>query len=185
MARIAKSVPAWALMTLSVVAVVHAPLAAEKDPNEEKVTRAMRAGPRSIAKDATIADIDGTVLREGTNGWTCMPGIAPGDEHPMCNDEVWMRLMQAMEGKAAFQTDRIGISYMLAGDAYVSNSDPFATDPNNGDVWVQEGPHLMILVPNPKMLEGVPDDPFNGGPYVMWKDTPYAHIMVPIGPELR
>ncbi len=21
---------------------------------------------------------------------------------------------------------------------------------------------------------------YNGGPYVMWKDTPYAHIMVPI-----
>ena len=22
-------------------------------------------------------------------------------------------------------------------------------------------------------------DPENGGPYVMWKGTPYAHIMVP------
>ncbi len=24
-------------------------------------------------------------------------------------------------------------------------------------------------------------DPHNGGPYVMWKGTPYAHLMVPIG----
>ena len=68
---------------------------------------------------------------------------------------------------------------MLQGDALVSNSDPTAKDPKNGDVWVQEGPHLMIVVPK-AMLKGMSDDPFNGGPYVMWKDTPYAHIMVPV-----
>jgi hypothetical protein len=68
---------------------------------------------------------------------------------------------------------------MLQGDALVSNSNPYATDQKNGDVWVQEGPHLMIIVPK-ELLKGLPTDPFNGGPYVMWKDTPYAHIMVPI-----
>jgi hypothetical protein len=26
-------------------------------------------------------------------------------------------------------------------------------------------------------------DPWNGGPYVMWKGTPYAHIMVPVDAE--
>jgi hypothetical protein len=109
--------------------------------------------------------------------------MAPGDNHPMCNDDVWMRLMKALGGKAGFKTDRIGISYMLAGDASVNNADPFDTKPDPGEVWVQEGPHLMILVPDAKMLEGVPDDPDNGGPYVMWKGTPYAHIMVPVAPR--
>jgi len=56
---------------------------------------------------------------------------------------------------------------------------PYAADKNNGDVWVQEGPHLMIVVPK-EMLKGLSDDPSNGGPYVMWKDTQYAHIMVPV-----
>jgi hypothetical protein len=37
----------------------------------------------------------------------------------------------------------------------------------------------MIAVPR-AMLEGITDDPHGGGPYVMWKDTPYAHIMVPL-----
>ena len=40
----------------------------------------------------------------------------------------------------------------------------------------------MILVPDPEALEGLstnPQDPV----YVMWKDTPYAHIMVKIAPE--
>jgi hypothetical protein len=145
----------------------------------EKIARAQSAAHSAISADATIMDVDGTMLKKGSNGWTCMPGIQPGDKHPMCNDAVWGALMAAAAKGADFTTDRIGISYMMQGDALVSNSDPAATDPKNGDVWVQEGPHLMIVVPK-EMLKGLSDDPYNGGPYVMWKETPYAHIMVPI-----
>ena len=38
----------------------------------------------------------------------------------------------------------------------------------------------MLILPK-AMLSGMTDDPHKGGPYVMWKDTPYAHIMIPIG----
>ncbi len=145
----------------------------------EKIKRAQSAAHPGIGKMASVMDVDGKMLKKGTNGWTCMPGIGPGDNHPMCNDAVWAKLMQAAAAGADFKTDRIGISYMLQGDAHVSNSNPAATDPKNGDVWVQEGPHLMIVVPR-EMLKGIPDDPYNGGPYVMWRNTPYAHIMVPI-----
>jgi hypothetical protein len=41
----------------------------------------------------------------------------------------------------------------------------------------------MIIVPDTNMLQGISDDPNNGGPYVMWKGTTYAHIMVPVGPR--
>lgn len=145
----------------------------------DKIIRAQSAAPAEISKNATIVDMDGKVLKKGTNGWTCLPGTLPGDEKPMCNDEVWMKMMKAIASKSDFKTDSIGISYMLQGDAMVSNSDPYATDQKNGDVWVQEGPHLMIIVPK-ELLKGLTDDPFNGGPYVMWKDTPYAHIMIPV-----
>jgi hypothetical protein len=30
------------------------------------------------------------------------------------------------------------------------------------------------------MLASLPTDPNNGGPWVMWKGTKYAHIMVPV-----
>jgi len=146
---------------------------------EDKIARAQSAAPSGISKNATIMDVDGKILKKGTNGWTCLPGTLPGDKKPMCNDAVWGKMMKAVAAKADFKTDRIGISYMLQGDAMVSNSSPYATDQKNGDVWVQEGPHLMIIVPK-EMLKGLSDDPFNGGPYVMWKDTPYAHIMIPI-----
>jgi len=49
-----------------------------------------------------------------------------------------------------------------------------------GNEWIEEGGHLMILAPA-ELLEAYPTDPNNGGPYVMWKGTPYAHLMVPIG----
>ncbi len=64
-----------------------------------------------------------------------MPGVWAGDDHPMCNDDVWVKLMKAVGAKAEFHTDRVGISYMLEGDANVNNADPYDTEPNPGEVW--------------------------------------------------
>jgi hypothetical protein len=30
------------------------------------------------------------------------------------------------------------------------------------------------------MLQGLPVTPDSGGPWVMWRDTPYVHVMVPM-----
>lgn len=155
------------------------------DSEENMIMQAESAAPESISKNATIIGRDGTILREGSNGWTCMPNTMPDDNAPMCNDATWMKLLKAMGEKSDFKTDRIGISYMLQGDTKgggVSNSDPFHPDPKNADDYVETGPHLMIVVPK-ELLKGISDDPGNGGPWVMWKDTPYAHIMVPIGEQ--
>jgi hypothetical protein len=38
----------------------------------------------------------------------------------------------------------------------------------------------MVLYQDLKMLDSFPTDPMNGGPWVMWKGTPYAHLMVPV-----
>jgi hypothetical protein len=156
---------------------------AAEQSKEEKIARAMEAAPESISRNATIVDVDGTILREGSNGWRCLHASGPGSTHPSCNDDVWMRAFDAFTKKADFRTDRIGISYMLAGDDNVNNKDPYDTKQDPGEVWVQEGPHLMLIVPDPKMLEGISDDPDNGGPYVMWKGTPYVHVMIPVGPR--
>lgn len=155
---------------------------AEEESKETKIARAMSAAPDSISAEATIMDVDGTVLREGSNGWTCIPGVGliPGDAHPMCNDATWMAWMKAAGEGTPFTTDVVGYSYMLQGDAMVNNNNPAATDPNDGGVWVQEGPHLMLLMPS-GMLDGVNRDPSAGGPYVMWGDTPLVHLMVPVG----
>ena len=156
---------------------------ADEETAEAKIVRAMSAAPDSISAKATIMDVDGTILREGSNGWTCLPGVGliPGDKHPMCNDAVWMGWMKAAGEGVPFITDIVGVSYMMAGDALVNNDDPGATDPDDGGVWVQEGPHLMLLLPSTKNLEGLSRDPFGGGHYVMWDKTPLVHVMVPLG----
>jgi hypothetical protein len=158
-------------------------IAADDESVEDKIARAESAAPPSISDAATIMDVDGTILREGTNGWTCLPGVGliPGDKHPMCNDAAWMAWMKSAAEGTPFATDVIGYSYMLQGDAMVNNDNPGATDPNDGGVWVQEGPHLMLLMPSSEILEGMNRDPFAGGPYVMWGDTPMVHVMVPVG----
>ena len=156
--------------------------AAELSPLEVKIARAMSAGPSDISAAATILDADGTVLRQGTNGWTCFPGIPliPNDEHPMCNDATWMAWIAAAKTGGTFATDVVGVSYMLQGDAMVHNMDPTATTPDHGAMWVQEGPHLMMVFPSVDMIANLPRDPRAGGPYVMWDKTPMVHVMMPI-----
>lgn len=156
--------------------------AGEKESIDVKIARAMSAAPSDISSKAKIVDVDGKVLRKGTNGWTCMPGISliPGDNHPMCNDEVWMRWMKAATEGKEFSTDVIGVSYMLQGDALVNNANPQATNPKDGGVWVAEGPHIMLLMPQHEMMASLPRSPFSGGPYVMWDKTPLVHVMLPV-----
>jgi len=171
----------FVLTVVASLAVTQPGTAVAGDSADAKITRALSAAPAAISGKATVTDSDGTVLREGSNGWTCMPDMMPGDGAPMCNDALWAKLLKAVGDKAPFKADGIGISYMLQGDigAGVSNSDPYHPDPKNADDYTETGPHLMIVVPK-EMLKGITDDPSNGGPYVMWGGTPYAHLMVPV-----
>lgn len=71
---------------------------------------------------------------------------------------------------------------MLQGElpgAGVSNSTPYHPHPQGADDHVETGPHLMIVLPY-EQPKDVTRDPGEGGPYVMWGDTPCAHIMAPL-----
>ncbi len=153
------------------------------DDKMATIANAESAAPASVTANATIKAADGTVLRKGSNGYTCYPQQAIIG--PMCNEAVWDGLIGAMLNKQEFSPDTFSVSYMLAGEGSAignSNSDPYATEPENSDDWIKEGPHLMIVVPNRAMLEGMSrntSDPV----YVMWADTPYAHVMVKIAAD--
>ncbi len=90
-----------------------------------------------------------------------------------------MNLLDALSNGKNPTYDKVGIAYMLAGDAPISNITPAGTKAD-GD-WV-EGlrAHLMILVPDHSSFDNISTDPDNGGPWIMWPGTPYAHIMIPI-----
>lgn len=173
---ISKSVLALALLAAGFGTTV------ADDDVDKLIAHARAAAPTAVGADATIV-INGEVVVEGSNGWTCSPETMPGDGAAICTDAVWGEMMAALGAKTPFAASGVGISYMLLGDppgGGVSNSDPYHEDPANADDYVETGPHLMIIVPK-ELLKGITDDPSAGGPYVMFKDTDYAHIMIPVG----
>jgi hypothetical protein len=141
-----------------------------------RVALAEAAGPVAIARQATIVEfnqsMEAKVLRTGTNGWTCIAD----PRGPMCADETFMAFVGAMMSKLPPKVEKAGFAFMLVGDEGVSLTDPFATDAKD---IVKSGAHTMVLLPNAADQAGLPDNPSAGGPYVMWKGTPYAHVMVP------
>lgn len=147
--------------------------------NAQKIALAMSAGPAEIAKNATIIDMNTMKqLRAGSNGWVCYASI----DQPMCLDKQWQAWAKAWMSKSEPKIEDTGIAYMLAGDTGGSNVDPYAKKPTPDNQWVISPAHLMVLLQDPKMLDSYPTDPMNGGPWVMWKGTPYAHLMVPVSP---
>jgi hypothetical protein len=164
-------------------ATANAATADHSDPIES----AMSAGPRSIAGDATImkANADGsmTTLREGKNGWMCLPDspTTPGPD-PMCMDANAAKWAMAWMAHKPPPANTVGVMYMLEGGTDASNSDPYATAPSPDNDWVKTGPHIMI-VGSQELLKGHPSGgkPETNAPYVMWAGTPYAHLMVPVG----
>jgi hypothetical protein len=184
------------LVTIILVGIIALTVTATQQASltdEEKIADAMSAGPASIAEDATIMDYPSEeggeyrVLREGTNGWFCFPSspraVAAGMHNSFCDDEVWLEFDTAYDARREPQIERVGISYMLQGDAGVSNTDPFPAGPTEDNEWHVNGPHIMILLPDPSLYEGLPTDPHNGGPWVMWRGTPYQHLMLPVDPH--
>ena len=145
------------------------------------IAKAVSAAPPEIRKNATVMAVgsDGQMkqLRAGTNGWVCM--LDPGGD-PMCLDKEWQAWGEAwMNKKDTPQPKAVGVAYMLKGDKGASNTDPYATKQTPDNEWVVSGPHIMILPTDRSQLDTLSTDPTTGGPWVMWKGTKYAHIMVP------
>ena len=165
--------------------VAHAQTAAHD--TEALVRNALSAAPPSVAKEATVVDHEHNVLRKGTNGWTCMPDDpAVPNNSPMCLDAAWVDFIGALMTKRPPKVTGFGIGYMLQGDMPVSNVDPTATAATPTNQWLQVGvPHVMVIVPDVAVLTTLSSDPHNGGPWVMWRGTPYAHVMIPTVPRER
>jgi len=168
-------------LVILITAFLAIPIAGSAEGESDAVAEALSAGWPGMAENASVVDWDGNVLREGSNGYTCLPTPPMlNGTSPMCMDSEWMKWAEAWNGKSDYVAESLGISYMLSGDEGASNIDPYAEGPTDDNEWIEEGAHLMILAPA-ALLEAYPTDPENGGPYVMWKGTPYAHLMVPVG----
>ncbi|MBL0419875.1 hypothetical protein JI739_05905 [Ramlibacter sp. AW1] len=176
-----------------------APAAADKAPakaqaakpakadDRQLIQSAERAAPRQVAQGATVVAVeaDGKMrtLRQGKNGFTCMPDnpATPGPD-PMCMDKAAMEWAQAWMEKKPPPAGKVGFMYMLEGGTDASNTDPHAQKPTADNNWVKTGPHVMIVGAEPSFYEMYPKDakPDTRVPYVMWPGTPYQHLMIPV-----
>jgi hypothetical protein len=162
------------------------PAATASAASNDPIGSAESAAPAAIAHEAAIVNVapDGkmTTVREGKNGWTCMPDApdTPGPD-PMCMDANAAKWAAAWIGHKPPPAGAPGVMYMLEGGTDASNTDPYARKPTAENNWISTGPHVMI-VGSKEILAGYPTaaKPETAAPFVMWAGTPYAHLMVPV-----
>jgi hypothetical protein len=143
--------------------------------DEWKIANALSAAPATIAEDASVVDwpashdmSQGRVLRQGNNGWTCMPDVPNRPQHdPMCVDKTMMQwIMATLAGKKP-NIDRVGLAYMLMGEARQGQGAPPAKDPAQVKDWFLIGPHVMMVLPDTAQdaLRGINQDMSDNLPY--------------------
>jgi hypothetical protein len=148
----------------------------------EYIAKVKTAAPISVVNNATItmAQSDGSskTVQTGSNGFTCFIG---NDGTPECDDQNAMDWRKALQAKQA-PPNKIGLIFMLAGDAGTSNHD--SSERHTHQHWVQTGPHVMIVGGAAhEMLGTYPRDldvKDATQPFVMYPGKPNEHLMIPV-----
>ena len=118
------------------------------------------AAPDFIGDFATVVSASGEVLREGTNGWTCLPFIpmpkmgykSANEAAPACADANAVAWADAYIKKTKPEIKNDGWIWMIHGDTGVDNFRPHS----EGDIentapedWIYSGSHLMLMPKDP------------------------------------
>jgi hypothetical protein len=156
------------VLIAAVVTYAQAPPSGKAKSDAEKIASALEAGPQFVTQSATVLDWPGSpggeyrVLRAGTNGWTCLPGLSRSThDEPGCFDQVFLQFIKdSMAGRTP-NVRSVGISYMYGGFWVPDKSHAVET----ADEY-HVGPHIMIVGPDQNMLETLNHDGSNGEPYV-------------------
>jgi hypothetical protein len=172
---------------LTVLAVFAAEKAlAQSADDQALIDNAVSAAPEAVGNNAAVMKFgeggELVSLREGTNGFTCFADdpATPVDD-PACWDANGLLWLQALIAHEEPPEGKVGISYMLKGGTGASNLDPYMTEPPAGQTWMNDPPHMMVVNSDAlNALYPTGEHPDASQPYVMYPDTPYAHIMIPV-----
>ncbi len=137
-----------------------------------KINSARSAAPGTVSREALILDhppndtTRGEQLVLGANGYTCWPDDPKTEANdPLCEDEGGREWEYARAAHRAPRVAGAGFIYKLQGDA-------------------EEPPHVAIVMGNPqRTLAGLPTQRSETRPWVKYAGTPYALLIVPIGPR--
>jgi hypothetical protein len=181
-----KRIAALAILFASACAIAQNDMSMPKDSRSDadKIADALKAGPEFVTKDATVVDWPKTkdgeyrVLRPGTNGWTCLPGLgAAHQDEPGCYDPAFFTWIKDTLAGRTPHLDRVGMSYMYAGKWLATKDHPSQDDPHAFHV----GPHIMIVTPDSNELTLMNRDGTGGLAYVNGlPGRPGLFLVIPI-----
>jgi len=138
----------------------------------------------AIGSKAAIARLDAkgnlTVIRPGTNGFTCVVGV-PGDAaSPFCADKEALNwITSAASGLPKPTNSAPGIAYMAQGGNQLQvPGGESVMMPGPNTKMVKEPPHWMLMWNFDAATTGLPTKENPSGVYIMFAGTPYAHLMI-------
>jgi hypothetical protein len=150
---------------------------------KDQTALALSAAPARIAKEAGVmiygADGKLTEVKKSSNGFTCIPTVTnlPIPD-PMCMDPASHQWMTDMMSGAAKPTNTVpGIAYMARGGSHYEKDGKVVMGAEGAKV-VKEPPHWMVFWPFDPATTKLPTVPNPSGVYIMFEDSPYAHLMV-------
>jgi hypothetical protein len=159
---------AFLLLITAVVTCAQAPPSGQSKSDAEKIASATQAGPKFVVQNATVLDWPSSpggefrVLRAGTSGWTCLPGL-PGSTHdePGCFDQAFLQFIKDSIAGRPPNVQSVGVSYMYGGFWVPNKSHAMGSDHE-----FHVGPHIMIIGLDQKIMQTLNHDGSNGESYV-------------------
>src|SRR5579862_6542293 len=158
--------------------------------NEELIDRALSAAPRQMKDAATVikfhADFTYETLRKGTNRLVCYDRSGEPGRQAFAVQCTSIGNLERVAQNRKFEAMQDKDARQKALDAAEANGT--RVKPEFGSVWYdmngtdQEHAriHVTIAVPGAtSQTTGLPDNPRNGGAWIMNAGTTTAHIMTP------
>lgn len=150
---------------------------------KDQTALALSAAPARVAKDAGVmiygADGKLTEVRKSSNGFICIPTLMNlPDPDPMCMDAAGHQWLTDISSNAPKPSNTVpGIAYMARGGSHFEKDGKVVMSGDGAKV-VKEPPHWMVMWPFDPAVTQLPTVPNASGVYIMFQDSPYAHLMI-------
>jgi hypothetical protein len=157
---------------------------------EETIERALAAAPRSMKEGATVIkwkpDFTYETLKKGTNRLACYDRSGEPGRQPFAVQCTSIANLDRVAQNRKFEAITDKTARQAALDA--AEKDGTRVKPEFGSVWLtMNGPdrehariHTTVAVPGATSQSlGLPDNPQQGGVWIMNAGTTTAHLMIP------
>jgi hypothetical protein len=156
----------------------------------DAVEKALLAAPANMSKDATVVafkpDYTYDTVRKGTNSLVCFDRSGLPGQQPFSVECTSLRNLDRVAQNLKFEAETDRTKRQAALDA--AEKDGTRVKPEYGSVWYRlQGKdkdtarmHMTVAVPGATpQSTGLPDNPKQGGVWIMNAGTSTAHLMVP------